>query len=75
MKYQLSPGRRQMLQSSQTKPRKFTVGALYAVGGMAAMKGGRNKLINWNYNFKERIYNQYPQNYEGVLKPYLNIGS
>ncbi|XP_073083461.1 kelch-like protein 4 isoform X2 [Manis javanica] len=39
MKYHLFPERRHMLQSPQTKPRKSTVGALYAVGGMDAMRG------------------------------------
>ncbi|KAI5188135.1 Kelch-Like Protein 4 [Manis pentadactyla] len=39
MKYQLSPERRQMLKSPQTKPRKSNVGALYVVGGTDAMKG------------------------------------
>lgn len=46
MKYHLFPERRHMLQSPQTKPRKSTVGTLYAVGGMDAMRGSRNKLIN-----------------------------
>ncbi|XP_064184218.1 kelch-like protein 4 isoform X1 [Anguilla rostrata] len=39
MKYHLLPERRPMLQSPRTKPRKSTVGALYAVGGMDATKG------------------------------------
>ncbi|XP_073083791.1 kelch-like protein 4 [Manis javanica] len=39
MKYHLLPERRHMLQSPRTKPRKSTVGALYAVGGMDAMRG------------------------------------
>ncbi|KAG8508343.1 Kelch-like protein 4 [Galemys pyrenaicus] len=39
MKYHLLPDRRPMMQSPRTKPRKSTVGALYAVGGMDAMKG------------------------------------
>ncbi|XP_006871369.1 PREDICTED: kelch-like protein 4 [Chrysochloris asiatica] len=39
MKYHLLPERRPMMQSPRTKPRKSTVGALYAVGGMHAMKG------------------------------------
>uniref|UniRef100_A0A3Q2Z7J4 Kelch like family member 4 n=1 Tax=Hippocampus comes TaxID=109280 RepID=A0A3Q2Z7J4_HIPCM len=34
MKYHLLPERRPMFQSPRTKPRKSTVGALYAVGGM-----------------------------------------
>ncbi|XP_051791291.1 kelch-like protein 4 isoform X3 [Erpetoichthys calabaricus] len=39
MKYHLLPERRPMLQSPRTKPRKSTVGSLYAVGGMDATKG------------------------------------
>ncbi|XP_068614372.1 kelch-like protein 4 [Brachionichthys hirsutus] len=39
MKYHLLPERRPMFQSPRTKPRKSTVGALYAVGGMDAAKG------------------------------------
>ncbi|XP_047210357.1 kelch-like protein 4 isoform X2 [Girardinichthys multiradiatus] len=39
MKYHLLPERRPMFQSPRTKPRKSTVGALYAVGGMDATKG------------------------------------
>ncbi|XP_054422616.1 kelch-like protein 4 [Pteronotus mesoamericanus] len=39
MKYHLLPERRPMMQSPRTKPRKSTVGALYAVGGMDSMKG------------------------------------
>ncbi|MEE6462259.1 hypothetical protein FKM82_001532 [Ascaphus truei] len=39
MKYHLLPERRPMLQSPRTKPRKSTVGMLFAVGGMDATKG------------------------------------
>uniref|UniRef100_A0A6J0V3C2 Kelch-like protein 4 n=1 Tax=Pogona vitticeps TaxID=103695 RepID=A0A6J0V3C2_9SAUR len=39
MKYHLLPERRSMMQSPRTKPRKSTVGSLYAVGGMDATKG------------------------------------
>ncbi|KAM8952237.1 kelch-like protein 4 [Pelodytes ibericus] len=39
MKYHLLPERRSMMQSPRTKPRKSTVGALYAVGGIDATKG------------------------------------
>lgn len=42
MKYHLLPERRPMFQSPRTKPRKSTVGALYAVGGMDATKGERS---------------------------------
>nr|CAD7264941.1 unnamed protein product [Timema shepardi] len=39
LKYHLLPERRPMLQSPRTRPRKSTVGALFAVGGMDANKG------------------------------------
>jgi kelch-like protein 1/4/5 len=39
LKYHLLPERRPMLQSPRTRPRKSTVGVLYAVGGMDAKKG------------------------------------
>ncbi|XP_012686745.2 kelch-like protein 5 isoform X2 [Clupea harengus] len=39
MKYHLLPERRPLLQSPRTRPRKSTVGALFAVGGMDATKG------------------------------------
>ena len=39
MKYHLLPERRLALQSIRTKPRKATVGVLYAVGGMDCTKG------------------------------------
>ena len=39
MKYHLLPERRLSLQSPRTKPRKSTVGVLYAVGGMDCTKG------------------------------------
>ncbi|XP_063778762.1 kelch-like protein 5 isoform X3 [Pseudophryne corroboree] len=39
MKYHLLPERRPQLQSPRTKPRKSTVGVLFAVGGMDATKG------------------------------------
>ncbi|XP_061440234.1 kelch-like protein 5 isoform X4 [Rhineura floridana] len=39
MKYHLLPERRPMLQSPRTKPRKSTVGVLFAAGGMDATKG------------------------------------
>lgn len=46
MKYHLLPERRPMMQSPRTKPRKSTVGALFAVGGMDALKGNRkNQLL------------------------------
>lgn len=38
MKYHLLPERRPMLQSPRTKPRKSTVGTLFAVGGMDSTK-------------------------------------
>lgn len=39
MKYHLLPERRLLLQSPRTRPRKATVGTLFAVGGMDATKG------------------------------------
>ncbi len=39
LKYHLLPERRLSLQSPRTKPRKSTVGVLYAVGGMDCTKG------------------------------------
>ncbi|XP_064413796.1 kelch-like protein 1 isoform X2 [Latimeria chalumnae] len=39
MKYHLLPERRPLMQSPRTKPRKSTVGALFAVGGMDNNKG------------------------------------
>uniref|UniRef100_G1LET7 BTB domain-containing protein n=1 Tax=Ailuropoda melanoleuca TaxID=9646 RepID=G1LET7_AILME len=44
MKYHLLPERRTLMQSPRTKPRKSTVGTLYAVGGM-----DNNKAKNWNF--------------------------
>ena len=40
LKYQVLPERRSSLQNSRTRPRKSTVGSLFAVGGMDANKGG-----------------------------------
>lgn len=39
MKFHLLPERRQVMQVSRTKPRKSTVGRLFAVGGIDANKG------------------------------------
>ncbi|KAK3578052.1 hypothetical protein CHS0354_039611 [Potamilus streckersoni] len=39
MKYHLLPERRSSFQSPRTKPRKSTVGVMYAVGGMDCTKG------------------------------------
>ncbi|XP_061763129.1 kelch-like protein 5 isoform X1 [Nerophis ophidion] len=39
MKYHLLPQRRPLLQGPRTRPRKATVGAMFAVGGMDATKG------------------------------------
>ncbi|XP_069495497.1 kelch-like protein 1 [Ambystoma mexicanum] len=39
MKYHLLPERRTLMQSPRTKPRKSTVGTMYAVGGMDNNKG------------------------------------
>ena len=45
MKYHLLPERRPMLQSPRTKPRKSTVGTLFAVGGMDSTKVLNNLLF------------------------------
>ncbi|XP_023812293.1 kelch-like protein 5 [Oryzias latipes] len=42
MKYHLLPQRQPLLQSPRTRPRKATVGAMFAVGGMDASKGATN---------------------------------
>lgn len=49
MKYHLLPERRPMFQSPRTKPRKSTVGALYAVGGMDATKGMDPQCSSYQY--------------------------
>lgn len=46
MKYHLLPQHRPALQSPRTRPRKATVGAMFAVGGMDATKGrARQSLL------------------------------
>lgn len=62
MKYHLLPERRSMMQSPRTKPRKSTVGALYAVGGMDATKGKLKyltALTNNSITDTQRIYDSY----------------
>ncbi|XP_021936868.1 kelch-like protein 5 isoform X2 [Zootermopsis nevadensis] len=55
LKYHLLPERRPMLQSPRTRPRKSTVGDLYAVGGMDANKGATSiekydlRANTWNH--------------------------
>lgn len=44
MKYHLLPQRRPLLQSPRTRPRKATVGAMFAVGGMDATKGSEGRF-------------------------------
>lgn len=74
MKYHLLPERRPMMQSPRTKPRKSTVGALYAVGGMDAMKGNRNKLIDLESIIQKGRYIQNTRRIiRVVLKSYLNV--
>lgn len=46
MKYHLLPERRTLMQSPRTKPRKSTVGTLYAVGGMDNNKGTSSWLFS-----------------------------
>lgn len=45
MKYHLLPQHRPLLQNPRTRPRKATVGAMFAVGGMDATKG-RNYIFS-----------------------------
>lgn len=52
MKYHLLPERRPMFQSPRTKPRKSTVGALYAVGGMDATKGVPAAYYTGGYQYR-----------------------
>ena len=73
MKYHLLPERRPMMQSPRTKPRKSTVGALYAVGGMDAMKGNRNKLITLESIIQKRCILNTLQTMRAVLKLYINV--
>nr|KAF6492322.1 kelch like family member 4 [Molossus molossus] len=47
MKYHLLPERRPMMQSPRTKPRKSTVGALYAVGGTTTIEKYDLRTNNW----------------------------
>ncbi|CAF94206.1 unnamed protein product, partial [Tetraodon nigroviridis] len=43
MKYHLLPQHRPLLQNPRTRPRKATVGAMFAVGGMDATKGSHHE--------------------------------
>lgn len=71
MKYHLLPERQPMMQSPRTKPRKSTVGALYAVGGMDAMKGN---IIGLESIIQKGIYILNTlQIMKVALKPYLNV--
>ncbi|KAF6090731.1 kelch like family member 4 [Phyllostomus discolor] len=47
MKYHLLPERRPMMQSPRTKPRKSTVGALYAVGGTTTIEKYDLRTNSW----------------------------
>lgn len=51
MKYHLLPERRTLMQSPRTKPRKSTVGTLYAVGGMDNNKGIIGYLLLYELYF------------------------
>lgn len=51
MKYHLLPERRTLMQSPRTKPRKSTVGTLYAVGGMDNNKGIIGHLLLYELYF------------------------
>lgn len=64
MKYHLLPERRSMMQSPRTKPRKSTVGALYAVGGMDATKGKPTSEFDWINS----LYYRHPGNIWHLVK-------
>lgn len=49
MKYHLLPERRPLLQSPRTRPRKATVGTLFAVGGMDATRGNPHSLVVYKH--------------------------
>ncbi|XP_013399675.1 kelch-like protein 5 isoform X2 [Lingula anatina] len=55
LKYHLLPERRHSLQSPRTKPRKSTVGVLYAVGGMDCTKGATSIE---KYDFRANTWTQ-----------------
>jgi kelch-like protein 1/4/5 len=44
MRYHLAPEKRSRMQSTRTKPRKATLGALYCLGGMDSAKGKRKNI-------------------------------
>nr|XP_060625384.1 kelch-like protein 1 isoform X1 [Anolis sagrei ordinatus] len=56
MKYHLLPERRTLMQSPRTKPRKSTVGTLYAVGGMDNNKAGATTIEK--YDLRTNIWIQ-----------------
>uniref|UniRef100_T1IKY9 Kelch-like protein diablo n=1 Tax=Strigamia maritima TaxID=126957 RepID=T1IKY9_STRMM len=55
LKYHLLPERRSSLQSPRTRPRKSTVGVMYAVGGMDANKGATSIE---RYDLRTNAWNQ-----------------
>ncbi|XP_074651030.1 kelch-like protein 5 isoform X2 [Tubulanus polymorphus] len=55
LKYHLLPERRLSMQSPRTKPRKSTVGVLYAVGGMDCTKGSTSIE---KYDLRTNIWTQ-----------------
>jgi kelch-like protein 1/4/5 len=57
-KYHSLPDRRSALQSPRTKPRKSTVGMLYAVGGMDNNKGTNIVIILHQYIFLAFLLDQ-----------------
>lgn len=84
MKYHLLPERRPMLQSPRTKPRKSTVGMLFAVGGMDATKGNHSlspckvsavkQILIWcniEYQVLTCLYEESPSASNQVNKSYI----
>jgi hypothetical protein len=51
LKYHLLPERRSSFQSPRTKPRKSTVGIMYAVGGIDCTKGNVEEDLKLLYSF------------------------
>jgi len=64
MKYHLLPERRPLIHSPRTRPRKSTVGALIAVGGMDANQG--NPLTSLPIHLLTRTNSL---NFDSILQP------
>ncbi|CAJ0963748.1 unnamed protein product [Ranitomeya imitator] len=68
MKYHLLPERRPMLQSPRTKPRKSTVGMLFAVGGMDATKGYTCEVKTIPSDYLLKLIKRMPRVCKAVIK-------